>query len=188
MPSGVYNECDIKIRNQLKNSPSFKAIAIGKETLRSIKDDCLNLYKPIHTKNDNDYRLIAAAINENADYLATNDYDLLNMAKEYKKSKGIKKDHMILSKFSNLLWLMYSERKDLFNWRSNIISSVKLYHHVDIQNSVNDLCNLFKSCRNTRELQVSIRDRKSEYIDRAKDRFNPYGQNIYYTLESYGKR
>jgi len=63
---------------------------------------------------NNDYKLIAMAVHEDVDYLVSNDYALINVAKAYKKSKGIPKDEMVLMTAANLLWLMHRERKDLF--------------------------------------------------------------------------
>lgn len=183
MSEGNYNECESKkIKQSLTSSSAFKKVKISQDFLAAVKSDCLDVYKPIHTKRDNDYRVIATAMKENADYLVTNDWDLFVMAKEYKNKKGIPKDSMTLLKPTNLLWLMYSQRRDLFDWKQNISYSLKLYHHVDIENTISDMCRRINIFRSITEVHKSVENDKLDYIERAKKRFHPYGQNIYQTI------
>lgn len=146
----------------------IQKISVNEILFQNIKKDCIAVYSG--QVQDNDYRLITLAITENVDYLVSNDFKLLTVAKEYKKSKLIAKNKVILMNISGLFWLMHKERKDLFGWKSHVRMNLKFYHQIEIENTCDGIKN-----RNWNE-------------NFAKTRFQPYHNNILNAIDQVGER
>ena len=168
MPTEVFDEVrDWKKKRILEQTKSIQKISISDETFNEIKDECINVY-PSEIQ-DPDYILIAMAIQENVDYLVSNDYKLINVAKEYKKSKNIHKGDIVLMTVAGLFRLIHEERKDIFGWKPHVRINLKFYRQVEIPNTFDGI----KSRKWTEEL--------------AKKRFHPYHENIVTTINLVGR-
>ncbi|MCJ7773793.1 MAG: hypothetical protein MUP22_11760 [Desulfobacterales bacterium] len=168
MPTEVFDEVrDWKKKRILEQTKSIKKISISNETFDEIKDECINVY-PSEIQ-DPDYILIAMAVQEKVDFLVSNDYKLINVAKEYKKSKNIRKTDMVLMTVAGLFWLMHKERKDIFGWKSHIRMNLKFYRQAEIPNTFDGI--------KTRNWTEKL----------AKERFHPYHENIVTTIDLVGR-
>ncbi|MBD3203946.1 hypothetical protein GF327_06610 [Candidatus Woesearchaeota archaeon] len=131
-----------KIRSKLKNLKTFEIISkIDKKLIKSIKKRCGELYKFIHTKKDNDYIVMALAIKHNANYLVTNDRDIINAMKKYKKDKGYSKEELIITSIAALLKYMFELRKDMFTTKKHVKMNFNIYKKVEIPNFVDGIKN-----------------------------------------------
>lgn len=167
MPVEVFGEVlDFRKKRILEKTTSIQKITLKDEMFDKIKKDCIAVHRS--KIQDNDYRLIAMAIQENVDYLVSNDFKLITVAKEYKKSKSISKYEIVLITVAGLFRLMHEERKDIFGWKSHVRKNLKFYHQIEIENT----CDGIKS-RNW--------DEKF-----AKSRFLPYYENIITTIDMVG--
>ncbi|CAD6490733.1 MAG: hypothetical protein CHKLHMKO_00005 [Candidatus Argoarchaeum ethanivorans] len=168
IPIEVFRELlDRRTRRSVEDSNLIQKIAIGKEVYDKVKNDCRVACSRVIQNND--YKLIAMAVHEDVDYLVSNDYALINVVKAYKKSKGISKNEMFPMTAANLLWLMHSERKDLFGWKQNVRVNLKFYRHIEIPNTYDG---------------ITKRQWDEQF---AKNRFDPYQMNIINTIDSVGR-
>ena len=168
IPIEVFGELrDRRTRRGVEDSDLIQKIAIGEKVYNKVKNNCLGACPKVIQNND--YKLIAMAVHEGVDYLVSNDYALINVAKAYKKSNNIPKDEMVLMTAANLLWLMHSERKDLFGWKQNVRVNLKFYRHIEIPNTYDG---------------ITKRQWDEQF---AKNRFDPYQMNIIKTIDSVGR-
>lgn len=93
MSKDNFDECkrkySFKLCNQLKAIPSFNVNeTLDKNKVKEIKKVCeKKLGQKLHQgKKDEDYQVIALAIQENTDFLVTNDRKLFDVFENYKKS------------------------------------------------------------------------------------------------------
>ena len=165
IPIEVFGELlDRRTRRGVEDSDLIQKISIGEEVYNKVKNNCLGACPKVIQNND--YKLIAMAVHEGVDYLVSNDYALINVAKAYKRSNNIPKDEMVLMTAANLLWLMHSERKDIFGWKPNICVNLKFYRHIEIPNVYDG---------------ITKRQWDEQF---AKNRFDPYRMNISNTIDS----
>lgn len=163
-----YDECPRTIRDCLDKhvDSCFECCDVDNGFLRKVASDCRTIYKEIHGKGNNDYAVIALAIEKKSDFLVTNDFDLINAAVAYKKHHNIPKEEIIIMKVANLIRFMYDSRRDLITHKEHINTNVKFFHHVEMPNIYRGVS-------------------KFEWTkDMVKDRFLPYSSNIYHTLET----
>lgn len=189
MAEDVFYECERGSRKILENKEIFSKVNVEKSEVDGIRDICESLYKPIHTKKDNDYKVLASALKVDADMIFTNDHDLVMSIKEYKKENDIPKKEMVLGKTPNLLWLMYKRKKGFFKWHENIGNTIKLHHHVELPNHINNFCKYIENdyLLSVREYERIKKDDKERYKKQVKERFNPYSRNIFNTMNGMKK-
>lgn len=183
MPSSVVEECKNSDISIIESEPTFKKIEIEKSKVDKIRSVCERLYKPIHTKEDNDYKVLVAALETESDMIFTNDFDLIKSIKEYKRDNGIPKNEMGLGKTVNLLWLMYRRKKGFFKWYDNIGNTVKLHHHVELPNHIKNFCKYVEQDYLNMSKRIASEDRE-RYKKQVKERFTPYAQNIFNTINN----
>ena len=71
------------------SEPRILKSSTSKDELDWVKRACIQAYKPIHAKRDNDYRVLAAAIRHSCLLLVTDDYDLLISSRKFRERQGI---------------------------------------------------------------------------------------------------
>ena len=168
IPIEIFGELlDRRTKRVVEDSNLIQKIPIGEEVYDKVKNDCRGACSTVIQNND--YKLIAMAVHEDVDYLVSNDYALINVAKAYKKSKGIPKDEMVLMTAANLLWLMHRERKDLFGWKPHVRVNLRFYRHIEIPNTYEG---------------ITKRQWDEQF---ARNRFDPYQTNIINTINSVGR-
>lgn len=158
-----FKECSQTVRTTLNRHESFEIRRVTAGVFNSVKDDCTSNDREYI--QDNDYMAIALAIQERANYLVSNDWRLLLVAKNYKARHGMSKEEIILMHSANLFWYMHSIRKDLFDWKKHIGMNIKYYHHIEIPNTYRGV-------------------QKTGWSEQfAKSRFSPYAENVFRTMQ-----
>lgn len=164
IPQEILNEINgIANKRKVEHCPVVRVVNVDDSLYNSIKTECIRI-RQLPQIQDNDFRLITSAIQNNAN-LVSNDYALITVANKYKQIKGIPKEQNMILTTANLLWLMHSERKDLLGWKHHIRINLKIYRHAEIPNTYNGI-----TTRNWTE-------------ETAMKRFDPYHQNISNTIE-----
>jgi predicted nucleic acid-binding protein len=157
-------ECKGALNPKLKACPVLKEKRVKDQIFQQLMSDCKS--NDTEHVQDNDYKAIALAIQESADYLVSNDWRLILVAKRYKARHQIPKQSVTLMNSANLFWFMHSMRKDLFDHKTHIGINVKYYHHIEVPNTHSGIS-------------------KRSWTERfAKERFNPYAENIFRTMQS----
>ncbi len=164
IPQEILNEIgrgSIMKKRKVEECPLVTVVDVNDSLYETIKTECETIDPQIQ---DNDYRLIASAIQYDVN-LVSNDYALITVAQRYKQIKNIPIEKNMTLTTANLLWLMHSERKDLFGWKTLIRFNLKIYRHTEIPNTYDGIRN--------REWPEEL----------AKKRFDPYHQNISKTID-----
>lgn len=145
MPEEVYNEVsDWKTKQQFQQSTFIKKIQVNEESFKSLKSDCLSTTN--FRIQDNDYKLITIACDKNADYLVSNDYKLILTAKRYLDQKTCDNNNFLVIGPAGLFWLMYSERKDVFEFKKNMSTNLKYYKKIEIERMYDGIKNKGWDC------------------------------------------
>lgn len=172
MPIEVYDEViDRKTRQVFEANCCFiKQVETNQKLFYEIKTECESLLKRRNLIQDNDFKLITAAIDQKADILVSNDYELLNVLEKYKQHKGIPKNQLLFLRAAGLLRLMHNECKNIFDWGPHVVANLKFYHHIEIPNTCDGMLK-----RNWNEKF-------------AKSRFIPFQNNIIETVIEVGRQ
>lgn len=164
IPQEIIDEVNgIANKRIVEECPSVTVVNVDDTLFRSIKTECGDIRHKLPIIQDNDYRLIASAIQYDAN-LISNDYALITVAQKYKEIKSIPKEKNILLTTANLLIKMHFERKDLFDWKTHVGINLTFYRHVEISNTYDGI------------------KRRNWTEDLAKKRFDSYHQNISNTI------
>lgn len=138
MPEEVYYEVkDQKTKSIFQHSDIIKKVKVNESLFLSIKNDCISM-SPSKIQ-DNDYKLITSAFEENVNYLVSNDYHLNKIATLYFKNKQIRGTKTRIISPPGLFWLMYLERKDVFEFEKNIKTNLEYYSIIEISRMYNGI-------------------------------------------------
>jgi len=164
IPQEILDEIKVIAKKRIvEECPLVTVVNVDDSLYRNIKMACGDVKLKLPQIQDNDYRLIASAIQNDAN-LISNDYALITVAQIYKQIKNIPEEKNIFLTTANLLWLMHCQRKDLFDWKTHIRINLKIYRHIEIPNTYDGIKN------------------RDWLEDLAKRRFDPYHQNILNTI------
>ncbi|MDV0447829.1 hypothetical protein MsAg5_17460 [Methanosarcinaceae archaeon Ag5] len=135
MPAEVYDEVsDWKTKRIFQNEDFIQKVDVDVDLFRQIKNECDNRLGR-NMIQDNDFRVLTAAVENNADILVSNDYELINVFGAYKtiSSRKIKCRQMTTPVFLAFLYDAYPLKFDL---NSYIAANLKYYNHIEIPNAV----------------------------------------------------
>jgi len=140
MPVEVYEEArDLKTRTKLQQSDFIQRIKVDEASFQTVKSDCISINKTVI--QDNDYKLITSAFNKNANYLVSNDFNLNKKATLYFQKHQNKMVGTKVISPPGLFWLMYLERKDVFDLGINIRTNLEYYSIIEIDRMYKEVVN-----------------------------------------------
>ena len=160
--NAVWNECRF-LRDAFVESNECKRVRTNDATFQAVRALC----HPVPTLRgvqDNDFRVIASAVDEGCTYLVSNDGGQIEATSRYAQRKRINVRPLSVA---NFLYYMYSVRRDLFPWKMNIKKVTNFYHYVEIKNMFDGITDP------ARHWDLAI----------SRNRFAPYAKNIYQTVD-----
>jgi predicted nucleic acid-binding protein len=152
-------ECHLALRSALKKSSVTSEVKVSEDVFKQVKAIC-HLTAPV---GPNDYKCIATAIEQKADFLVSNDYGLIKAANVC-RNQGQGKFRVLTP--VSLLFYMYRKHRELFDWKPSLIGAVKFYHEVEVPRVFHGVTKLNFTERDTRQV------------------FTPYATHIYDTLKT----
>ena len=168
MVSEIINECPRNIQAIVRAKTSilqeFSPPQVDVDRIETV----LNSYTPghpIHANNQNDFRLIAGAMQRNIEYIITNDKHIQLNFTQHKRTIHLPPRPLFITGPTGLFTLMFLERRDLFPWRKHIRLNLDFFYSSELKNIASGL----------KERNWSIQN--------AQKRFRPYKENIEYSIE-----
>ncbi|WP_338097866.1 hypothetical protein [Methanolapillus ohkumae] len=136
MPTEVYEEVlDQRTKRIFQEEDFIQKVNVNPDLFQKIKNEC-NQFIGRNLIQDNDFRVLTATVEFDADILVSNDYELINIFEAYRKlsSRPIKCMKMIAPIFLEFLHDTYPQK---FNLNSYVAANLKYYNHIEIPNTVN---------------------------------------------------
>lgn len=168
MSKEIYKECIFKgsrdLCKQLDSIKSFKKQPVEKNLVKQIKQFAKDNKIIIHQKKDNDFEVIATAIQYDADFIVTNDRALLSFFNFYKRKHKLSKQLQKTTSMSLAMFLrfMRKEKPCIFNTKVTFKANIKVYDEVEIPNFHYGIKHMGWTCK---DVQVIFK----YYIDNLKE-------------------
>ena len=133
---------DRRLRKSLEREYCFETVNIQESDCREEIVACKKVYeKPLHTRGSNDYLLIILAIRNKAEYLFSNDYDVVVCADAYREHLGMSKEDFITGQLASIIRFMHEQSKTIVPNRLHAEMNLNIFGQEELRNIYNHFLN-----------------------------------------------
>lgn len=179
MPNFIINELPAgRARFYIEQNSTQSTYTFSVAELTAIEADCRRLInKPLHTRNEADYKFVLAAGKENAENIITNDHDIRRYLQKFQfTSKGFTKRPTIFNT-AGILHFILELDKSIFSLEDFADSNLTIFK-VDQLKSWASMLLHFKNFNNVDEMNFWLED--------IQNSFDPYKSNVLDGIKAIG--
>jgi len=165
----IYDECPPTVQNAIDANHDIIEIENlspdGEQRIPELKQ-----IRDLHMKNDNDYRVLAFAIEIGAQFIGTNDSPLTNLINDYRRRKNCDNTVLLPINPITLLLKIHEKNKTILDWKNYIFKNMELFERAELEN----ICS------------IVLKEKWSKYQSHqiAMDRYSPFKSGIEQIINS----